>query len=33
MFCVITGSEFHLVWTKDSGHLLGILSGAPHKDA
>jgi hypothetical protein len=33
VFCVITGSEFHLVWTQDSGHLLGILSGAPHKDA
>jgi serine/threonine protein kinase len=33
VFCVITGSEFHLVWTQDSGHLLGTLSGAPHKDA
>jgi hypothetical protein len=33
VFCVITGSEFHLVWTQDSGHLLGSLSGAPHKDA
>lgn len=33
VFCVILGSEFHLVWTQDSGHLLGILSGAPHKDA
>lgn len=33
VFCVITGSEFHLVWTQDSGHLLGMLSGAPHKEA
>jgi len=32
-FCVIVGSQFHLVWTQDGGHLLGMLSGAPHKDA
>jgi hypothetical protein len=33
VFCVIVGSQFHLVWTQDGGHLLGMLSGAPHKDA
>jgi serine/threonine protein kinase len=32
-FCVITGTQFHLIWTQDAGHLLGTLSGAPHKDA
>jgi Protein kinase domain len=33
VFCVIVGSEFHLVWTQDAGHILGMMSGAPHKDA
>lgn len=33
VFCVIVGAQFHLVWTQDGGHLLGMLSGAPHKDA
>lgn len=33
VFCTLIGSEFDLVWTQDAGHLLGEMSGAPHKDA
>lgn len=32
VFCTFNGSEFDLIWTQDSGHLLGQLSGEPHKD-
>jgi len=32
LFCTFNGSEFDVIWTQDSGHLLGQLSGEPHKD-
>jgi hypothetical protein len=33
VFCsfIGSGSEFDIVWTEDSGNLLGQLSGEPHK--
>jgi serine/threonine protein kinase len=33
LFCTLIGSQYYLVWTQDSGHMLGQLSGAPHEDA
>jgi hypothetical protein len=32
VFCQITGSEDKMVWTEDSGRLLGSVSGFPHTD-
>lgn len=30
VFCSFTNSLLYIIWTQNDGHLLGILSGAPH---
>jgi tRNA A-37 threonylcarbamoyl transferase component Bud32 len=30
VFCTFSNSTLHIIWTQNDGHLLGILSGAPH---
>jgi hypothetical protein len=29
-YCTFANSQLYIVWTQNDGHLLGILSGAPH---
>jgi serine/threonine protein kinase len=33
VFCTFTNSTYLLAWTMNDGHLLGMLTGAPHDDA
>jgi hypothetical protein len=33
VFCTFTNSRYLLAWTMNDGHLLGMLTGAPHEDA
>ena len=30
VYCSFLNSQLYIVWTQNDGHLLGILSGAPH---
>ena len=30
VFCTFANSELNIVWTQDDGHMLGVVSGAPH---
>ena len=33
LFCTFSNSILTIVWTQDSGRMLGFLQGSPHEDA
>jgi serine/threonine-protein kinase len=30
VYCTFAGSQLYIAWTQNDGHLMGVLSGAPH---